>query len=538
MPPETLAALAMQREIVGRMLATISDDVLASWLLAWYDIERELARIKPTLGSRERRRRLEQTQRVAGDRILEAAATMNVTLTSNARVMIERGLLEQHELIATQLPPGVRINLVRPPGAEVDLMVRRTTEQITARSYWLSVEATDAMNRVLVLGQAAGDNPRDAARRMVQEARDAFNGGIARAQVIARTEMIDAHRGAAEASQNANHEVLEGWMWWAKLDPRTCASCIAQHGQLHPLEEPGPLDHHQGRCARVPRTKTWAELGFDGVPETVPPPESGLDWFKRQPENVQREVLGPKRYEAWLAGDYPFEAWSVRKSTDGWRDSFHVGSLPGRGGAVVTPPSGPKPFRDMSDTELEAQMLKAMEAGDYARAEAAGAELDGRFYAGDGTRIDTLNPHTPAVYDWYEKQDNATQQRYFDTLSAHNQMTFHEAQWVHTTGRVTRARTLPTMQQRRKEYADWLDQEWVKAETVTNGNLLSRRAKAKGVEVKDLWQVNPNTARAWASEELLDYWDTHGRMTVSDWLASYVGGAETAAKLNAGRWMR
>ena len=327
MPPETVAALARQREIVGRMLATISDDVMAAWVRAWYDIERELARIDPNLSARERRRRLEQTRRLASDRILDAAATMNVTLTSNARVLIERGLWEQPELIATQLPPGATINLVRPPGAEVDLMVRRTTEQITARSYALAVEATDVMNRALVLGQSAGDNPRDAARRMIQQAGDAFNGGIARAQVIARTEMIDAHRGAAEASQNANTDVLAGWVWWAQLGPRTCASCIEQHGQLHPLDEPGPLDHHQGRCARVPRTKTWAELGFD-VPETRPTVESGLDWFNRQPENVQREVLGPSRFNAWKAGEYPPDAWSVRRSVDGWRDSFHVGKLP------------------------------------------------------------------------------------------------------------------------------------------------------------------------------------------------------------------
>ena len=326
MTPETLAALARQREIVARMLDTISDDVLAAWMRAWLDIERELAHIKPTIGYRERRRRLEQAQRVAGDRILEAAATTNATLTSNARVMIERGLLEQHELITTQLPPGVRANLVRPPGEEVDLMVRRATEQITARSYWLSVESTDAMNRALVLGQSAGDNPRDVARRMVKQARDAFNGGITRAQVIARTEMADAHRGAAEASQNANADVLAGWVWWAQLGPRTCPSCVEQHGRLHRLDEPGPLDHHQGRCARVPRTKTWAELGYD-VPETRPAIESGHDWFNRQPEHVQRYVLGPKRFKAWQAGDYPPDAWSVRRSTTGWRPSFHVGPV-------------------------------------------------------------------------------------------------------------------------------------------------------------------------------------------------------------------
>ena len=326
MPPETLAALAQHRAVVGRMLATISDDLLAAWVRAWDDIEAELLRLDPALSARERRRRLEQAKRRAGQRILDVSAETNTTLTANARIMIERGLWEQPELIATQLPPGATVELVRPPGAEVEAMVKRTTEQITARTYALSVEATEVMNRALNLGISAGDNPRDVARRMIQQARDGFNGGIARAQVIARTELIDAHRNAAQASHDANRDVLAGWVWWAELGPRTCPSCVMQHGKLHDLDEPGPLDHHQGRCARLPRTKTWAELGFD-VPESRPGIETGLDWFHRQPEGVQRSILGPQRFEAWQAGDYPADRWSVRRETVGWRDAFHVGPI-------------------------------------------------------------------------------------------------------------------------------------------------------------------------------------------------------------------
>ena len=42
---------------------------------------------------------------------------------------------------------------------------------------------------------------------------------------------------------------------------------------------------------------------------------------------VRELILGPKRFAAWQAGDYPVEAWSVRRSTAGWRDSFHVGPV-------------------------------------------------------------------------------------------------------------------------------------------------------------------------------------------------------------------
>ena len=328
MPPETVAALARQREIVGRMLATISDDVLAAWVRAWDDIEFELLRrdLNPRLDTAERRLQLARTQKQAAQRILDLSVETNTTLTANARVMVERALIEQPELIATQLPTGLHVSLLRPPTEAVERMVRRSTEQITARTYALSVEATEVMNRALNLGISAGDNPLDVAERIIEQARDGFNGGIARAQVIARTELIDAHRNAAHASHDANRDVLAGWVWWAELGPRTCPSCVMQHGKLHDLDEPGPLDHHQGRCARVPRTKTWAELGYD-VPESRPAIETGLDWFNRQPEGVQRSILGTKRFEAWQEGDYPADKWSVRRETVGWRDAFHVGPI-------------------------------------------------------------------------------------------------------------------------------------------------------------------------------------------------------------------
>ena len=318
--------MARHRAEVSRMLDQISDEVLATWVRAWSDIEAELLREWPASRAGQRRR-LEQARRMAAARVIEAVEATGVTLTASARSMIERGMWEQPYLIAPQLPPQLHATLIRPPGVEVDLMVARVQQQITARTYELSAEATAAMRRALVLGVAKGENPRETARQMVAQARDAFNGGLNRAQVIARTEMIDAHRGAAEASQNANADVLAGWEWHAQLGPRTCPSCIAQHGRLHDLDEPGPLDHQQGRCARVPVTKTWAELGFPGIEEPRPRTQTGQEWFEQQPESVQRSILGPKRYEAWLEGDYPPEAWSVRKTTDGWRDSFHVGAV-------------------------------------------------------------------------------------------------------------------------------------------------------------------------------------------------------------------
>ena len=102
-----------------------------------------------------------------------------------------------------------------------------------------------------------------------------------------------------------------------------CRSCLAMHGTMHPLDEPGPLDHHQGRCSRVPVTKTWKELGIDAPePGGAVKPGDGEKWLNSQPESVQREILGNRGYDAWKRGDWPSSDWAVRRESSGWRDSY------------------------------------------------------------------------------------------------------------------------------------------------------------------------------------------------------------------------
>lgn len=51
----------------------------------------------------------------------------------------------------------------------------------------------------------------------------------------------------------------------------------------------------------LPRTFTWAELGFSAVPER-PEIETGEDWFARQSEATQLQHLGPGKTALYRSG--------------------------------------------------------------------------------------------------------------------------------------------------------------------------------------------------------------------------------------------
>lgn len=235
-------------------------------------------------------------------------------------------------VVATQLPPpgpGVAtagINFTRVPVQALTAIVERTTEQIHASSWELSADAQQALKQGLVRGIALGDNPRTTAARILKDAESGFNGGLNRALTLARTETLDAHRAATKASEMANLEVLAEWEWHCELGPRTCPSCLAQHGSRHPLDESGPNDHQNGRCSRVSITKTWKELGFD-IPEPASVTPSAKDWYDGLTEDSQVAIMGPTRQRLLADGSIQWDDLSTVRKAAGWRDSMGTTSI-------------------------------------------------------------------------------------------------------------------------------------------------------------------------------------------------------------------
>jgi SPP1 gp7 family putative phage head morphogenesis protein len=76
-------------------------------------------------------------------------------------------------------------------------------------------------------------------------------------------------------------------------------------------------------CLRSPVTKSWKELGIDideappgaraSMSGAVPGRVTFVDWFKRQPDKVKREILGKGRFDLYKAGDLDFKQFATNK---------------------------------------------------------------------------------------------------------------------------------------------------------------------------------------------------------------------------------
>lgn len=230
-------------------------------------------------------------------------------------------------MMAAQLPAhaaaeGLRAYARKIAPSALESITTRCQQQIHQRLWPLSADAVDAMRRRLLVGIAAGDNPRTAARAMVKDVEGAFNGGLSRAMVLARTEMLDAYRDTSAYVHQRNADVVDSWVWIASLGARCCPGCWAMHGTEWPVDQPGPWDHQQGRCARMPKVKSWAELGYD-VPEPAGDlvPNAAQRYAALTP-GQRLAIMGPRRVALLDSGAITLADLATKRETPAWRPSY------------------------------------------------------------------------------------------------------------------------------------------------------------------------------------------------------------------------
>lgn len=81
----------------------------------------------------------------------------------------------------------------------------------------------------------------------------------------------------------------------------------------------------------------------------------------------------------------------------------------------------------------------------------------------------------------------------------------------------------------RRSYDEFTHVNYLQAEKATRGNMLNKRGKTDGVDPLTLFTGPVSRARRYASEELMRWWSTNGRMNLTQFRAEVLGGAKDRA---------
>ena len=310
---------------------------------AWNSVQADLdaaileAAARVQAGERVTFRQLNRIDRFRGavgrlaEQLDDLAATGRVEIVNAVDDAVSLVRESDPRVLVSQFPPTVQAEALRSftdrsAGLAFDRIVDRSREQIVSRLQPLSADAEASMRRQLIRGVTVGDNPRVTASRMLSQLESEFAGGLTRALRVARTETLDAYRGADQLWSEANRDVIGHRRWLSARDERVCGSCIAQDGTEWPVGTFGPEDHVNGRCTFVDVVRPWSQLGF-----ATPEPQSVLEparvWFDRQPFDVRRQIMGPGRLAALEDGRIGWSDLSRRVDNPGWRPSFQLTPL-------------------------------------------------------------------------------------------------------------------------------------------------------------------------------------------------------------------
>lgn len=391
---ETFRELARQRAWIDRNLRELDAKLLAHHQQLVHDLD-------ASSWMAVERRRLSALDAHLDRELAQWAKASAASTHATTAKMVQEAQPHIRGLAESQVPLGLQWNRVD-QGA-INAINQRTAGQVESAYRSFTPQVKTEVYSQLRQGVAQGANPRETARltmKRVSAIGETLDGGLARALNIGRTETLDAYRESAMMSQLANTDVLDGWIWTAKLGARTCAGCWGMNGQEFPNDAPGPQDHQQGRCARVPKTKSWEELGISGIEPTGAKVADSGAAFDRLTEVQQTAILGPGRFAAWKEGKFPINQWAIRTNNPGWRQSYTARPL-SKIGHPGAPGPKPKPVSELDRHRAELDALKAriakggIEPGELSKLRGRQGYLQSRINKLSGTPPRPKTPPRP-----------------------------------------------------------------------------------------------------------------------------------------------
>lgn len=321
-------ALSSIREADGRLVEAWA----ASWQILAPRVSETLLEYLvanetwPTRAEMRRRRPLTTMFTAISREAADLALLAEKEIAATAQGVAERAAAAQFEIIASQLPAAWRPELMETEEERrLSSAINRAARRAGTLTRRIPTMIDRAMRRTIAQG-ATGARPESAVRRMISRLSGSYGTGLTSALTILGTETMDAHRRGSRAGALGNAEVIDGWIWTARLARNTCAACLALHGSVHPLDEPGPDGHPRCRCIRTPKTKTWKELGINiGLDDPDEPADMIADaraFFRSLSRADKLKIMGPTRLRLLERGEIEWEDLAMVQQSPFWRRSY------------------------------------------------------------------------------------------------------------------------------------------------------------------------------------------------------------------------
>jgi SPP1 gp7 family putative phage head morphogenesis protein len=182
----------------------------------------------------------------------------------------------------------------------------------------MAANKEESIRGAIRLGMVQGETIDQITRRLKGTRANQYKDGILEGsrksmEAITRTIVQHTNNVAVQSTFEKNKKVLDGWIYVATLDSRTCSVCFSVSGKQYPLGEgPLPVRHVRCRCFQAPAIKSWKDLGID-LPEFGPAQRASKDgyvsadisfhdWLKGQDKKTQVELLGKTRAQMFAEG--------------------------------------------------------------------------------------------------------------------------------------------------------------------------------------------------------------------------------------------
>lgn len=257
-------------------------------------------------------KRAEALVREVDNLIARGFGTVDGKLLSLKEAAFQKGVID-FQIASASIPGGPPASLtasfsqIFPEAAEAALT--NPVMGVSATSKWNGVIAgtDEKVQSTLLTAVLSGESIEDTMRTLS----DALDISASSAERIARTNLNAMYNDAHIAVINANSDIFSGYSWLSALDDRTSAICIRLHGTFFKVgtNPPGPPAHWSCRSIiqpvfRDPKLQAQSETGTqsvknykaDGTAQDgfIRTSTSSVSWLKRQPQWVQRRVLGSK----------------------------------------------------------------------------------------------------------------------------------------------------------------------------------------------------------------------------------------------------